>query len=144
VAYNLEALARAKELGFQYIVHNIIPMLSRSGKEYLRRLGDSLYLHLYGLNCKHPPSMKTTCPVMKSDAGEAEECGQVAISSTLPHPPHRNTGDHPCPQVRVFMLFGESFGVELPRPIAFTLMLYSRPVERQAACNHIDARLAHV
>jgi 4-hydroxy-2-oxoheptanedioate aldolase len=37
VAYNLEALARAKELGFQYIVHNVIAMLSRSGKEYLEK-----------------------------------------------------------------------------------------------------------
>jgi len=34
-AYNLEALARAKELGFQYLVHNVIAMLSRSGREYL-------------------------------------------------------------------------------------------------------------
>ena len=37
VAYSLDALARAKELGFQFIVHNIIAMLSRSGKEYLEK-----------------------------------------------------------------------------------------------------------
>lgn len=37
VAYSLEALARAKELGFQYIVHNVIAMLAKSGREYLEK-----------------------------------------------------------------------------------------------------------
>ena len=36
VAYNDEALAKAKERGFRYIVHNVIPMLAKSGQEYLR------------------------------------------------------------------------------------------------------------
>ncbi|MFC1992578.1 HpcH/HpaI aldolase/citrate lyase family protein [Chloroflexota bacterium] len=35
VAYNQEALAKAKERGFQYIVHNVIPMMAKSGREYL-------------------------------------------------------------------------------------------------------------
>ena len=36
VAYNDEALAKAKERGFQYIVHNVIPMMAKSGQEYLK------------------------------------------------------------------------------------------------------------
>ena len=35
VAYNHEALARAKERGFQYIVHSVGPMLTKSAREYL-------------------------------------------------------------------------------------------------------------
>ena len=35
VAYNNEALAKAKERGFQYIVHSVIPMMAKSGGEYL-------------------------------------------------------------------------------------------------------------
>jgi len=35
VAYDNEALAKAKERGFQYIVHNVIPMMAKSGREYL-------------------------------------------------------------------------------------------------------------
>lgn len=35
IAYNDEALAKAKERGFQYIVHNVIPMIAKSGREYL-------------------------------------------------------------------------------------------------------------
>ncbi len=35
VAYNLDALRKCKELGFQYIAHGVGPMLTRSGREYL-------------------------------------------------------------------------------------------------------------
>jgi 2-keto-3-deoxy-L-rhamnonate aldolase RhmA len=35
VAYSHEALIRAKERGFQYIVHHIIAMVAKSGQEYL-------------------------------------------------------------------------------------------------------------
>jgi len=35
IAYDNEALAKAKERGFQYIVHNVIPMMAKSGREYL-------------------------------------------------------------------------------------------------------------
>lgn len=35
VAYNHEALAKAKERGFQYIVHGVGPMLTKSAREYL-------------------------------------------------------------------------------------------------------------
>jgi len=35
VAYNNEALIKVKERGFKYIVHNVVPMLTKSGKEYL-------------------------------------------------------------------------------------------------------------
>ena len=35
VAYNHEALAKAKERGFQYIVHSVGPMLAKSAREYL-------------------------------------------------------------------------------------------------------------
>jgi 4-hydroxy-2-oxoheptanedioate aldolase len=35
VAYNEEALNKAKERGFQYIVHGLIPMMVKSGREYL-------------------------------------------------------------------------------------------------------------
>lgn len=35
VAYNHEALAKAKERGFQYIVHSVGPMLTKSAREYL-------------------------------------------------------------------------------------------------------------
>ncbi len=35
IAYNSEALAKANERGFQYIVHNVIPMMANSGREYL-------------------------------------------------------------------------------------------------------------
>lgn len=35
IAYNHEALIKAKERGFRYIVHNIAPMLTKSAKEYL-------------------------------------------------------------------------------------------------------------
>jgi len=35
VAYTHEALAKAKERGFQYIVHNVGPMLVKSAREYL-------------------------------------------------------------------------------------------------------------
>lgn len=35
VAYNHEALAKAKELGFHLIVHGVIAMMAKSGREYL-------------------------------------------------------------------------------------------------------------
>jgi len=35
VAYTHEALAKAKERGFQYIVHSVGPMLAKSAREYL-------------------------------------------------------------------------------------------------------------
>jgi len=35
IAYNHEALAKAKERGFQYIVHSVGPMLTKSAREYL-------------------------------------------------------------------------------------------------------------
>lgn len=35
-AYNDKALARAKEQRFQYIVYNVIPMMVKSGQEYLK------------------------------------------------------------------------------------------------------------
>jgi len=35
IAYDNEALTKAKERGFQYIVHNVIPMMAKSGREYL-------------------------------------------------------------------------------------------------------------
>lgn len=35
IAYNHEELARAKGRGFKYIVHSIIPMIAKSGKDYL-------------------------------------------------------------------------------------------------------------
>ena len=35
VAYTHEALAKAKERKFQYIVHNVAPMLTKSAREYL-------------------------------------------------------------------------------------------------------------
>ena len=35
IAYNHEALIKAKERGFQYIVHSVGPMLAKSAKEYL-------------------------------------------------------------------------------------------------------------
>jgi len=35
IAYNHEALAKAKERGFQYIVHNVGPMLTKSAQQYL-------------------------------------------------------------------------------------------------------------
>ncbi|MFC2016351.1 HpcH/HpaI aldolase/citrate lyase family protein [Chloroflexota bacterium] len=35
VAYDNEALTKAKERGFQYVVHNVIPMMAKSGREYL-------------------------------------------------------------------------------------------------------------
>ncbi len=35
VAYTHEALAKAKERGFQYIVHSVAPMLAKSAREYL-------------------------------------------------------------------------------------------------------------
>ena len=41
VAYDGEALAKAKERGFQYIVHNVIPMMAKSGREYLALARDS-------------------------------------------------------------------------------------------------------
>lgn len=41
VAYTDAALAKAKERGFQYIVHNIIPMMAKSGHEYLKLARDS-------------------------------------------------------------------------------------------------------
>lgn len=35
IAYNDEALNRAKEIGFRYIVYGVIPMMLKSGREYL-------------------------------------------------------------------------------------------------------------
>ena len=35
VAYTHEALAKAKERGFQFIVHSVIGMITKSGREYL-------------------------------------------------------------------------------------------------------------
>ena len=35
VAYNHEALVKAKERGFQYIVHGVTAMMTKSGREYL-------------------------------------------------------------------------------------------------------------
>ena len=35
IAYTDEALNKAKERGFQYIVHGVIPMMVKSGREYL-------------------------------------------------------------------------------------------------------------
>jgi len=35
VAYDLDTLRKCKERGFQYITHNIAPMLVKSGREYL-------------------------------------------------------------------------------------------------------------
>lgn len=34
-AYNHEALVKAKERGFQYILHSVVPMLTKSAREYL-------------------------------------------------------------------------------------------------------------
>lgn len=34
-AYNHEALVKAKERGFQYILHSVVPMLTKSAQEYL-------------------------------------------------------------------------------------------------------------
>ena len=36
VAYSHEALIKAKERGFQYIVHHIAAMMSKTGREYLK------------------------------------------------------------------------------------------------------------
>ena len=35
IAYNNKELAKAKERGFKYIVHGIIPMIGKSGRDYL-------------------------------------------------------------------------------------------------------------
>ena len=35
VAYTHEALAKAKERGFQFIVHGVIGMITKAGREYL-------------------------------------------------------------------------------------------------------------
>ncbi|MFH0846560.1 MAG: aldolase/citrate lyase family protein [Chloroflexota bacterium] len=36
IAYDLDALKRCKELGFQYIAYSVGPMLAKSGREYLK------------------------------------------------------------------------------------------------------------
>ena len=41
VAYDLDTLKLCKERGFKYIVHNIAPMLVKSGREYLTTARDS-------------------------------------------------------------------------------------------------------
>jgi len=35
IAYNHEALLKAKERGFQFIAHGVIGMLAKAGREYL-------------------------------------------------------------------------------------------------------------
>jgi len=40
VAYNEQALYKARERGFQYIVHGVIPMMVKSGRDYLEQAGN--------------------------------------------------------------------------------------------------------
>jgi 2-keto-3-deoxy-L-rhamnonate aldolase RhmA len=36
IAYDLDTLRQRKEQGFQFIVYNVVPMIVKSGREYLQ------------------------------------------------------------------------------------------------------------